>query len=138
MLSTCYVVFWISKDSKTTNGRRWTAREEPSKLIFVSIVRVRDSPFLEEGASRPIIGEAALRESPAVPLICIAAAGKSMTPDRENLLAPTIHHRTRHCVTDCFVSHCPLELINPVVVLLVKFPLHGIRNFRSRHRTPDS
>ncbi len=64
--------------------------------------------------------------------------GQERAPCGRRLLAPAIHHRIRHRVTDSFVAHRPLELINPVIVPLVELSLHGIGNFCSRDRTPNS
>src|ERR1700676_3760756 len=76
------------------------------------------------------------RGSASLPVATASANQIGRTP--ANLFAPTINDGIGHRVTDCFVAHPPLELINPVVVLLVKFPLHCVGNFRSRHRTPNS
>ena len=54
---------------------------------------------------------------------------------RPYLLAPTIHDGVCHSISDRFVAHRPLKLVNPVLVLLFKFALHCIGNSRRRNRT---
>ncbi len=46
-----------------------------------------------------------------------------------SLFAPAIQNGVCHGIAHCFVAHGPLKLVNPVVVLLLKFSFHRIRNF---------
>jgi hypothetical protein len=48
---------------------------------------------------------------------------------KTSLFAPAIQNGDCHGIAHCFVAHGPLKLVHPVVVLLLKFSLHGIRDF---------
>jgi hypothetical protein len=59
-------------------------------------------------------------------------------PGYPYLFAPTIHDGVCHRISDRFVAHRPLKLVNPVFILLIEFALHGIGNFRAGNRASRS